>query len=74
MSMTETFKYRAFFSYSHADTDVAMRVHKRLDGSHIDKELVSRVTATIPIPTASRVARKVERVRNSELTRIEITS
>jgi tetratricopeptide (TPR) repeat protein len=53
-SMTETFKYRAFLSYSHADTGMAMRVHKRLEGFHIDKELVGRVTATGPIPKALR--------------------
>jgi tetratricopeptide (TPR) repeat protein len=52
--MTETFKFRAFLSYSHADTGVAMRVHKRLEGFHIDKELVGRVTATGPIPKALR--------------------
>jgi len=31
---------------AHADTGVTMRVHKRLEGFHIDKELVDRVTAT----------------------------
>jgi hypothetical protein len=46
-SMTEMFKYRAFLSYSHADTGVAMRVHKRLEGFHIDKELVGRVTKSV---------------------------
>ena len=52
--MTETFKYRAFLSYSHADTGMAMRVHRRLEGFHIDKELVGRVTATGPIPKSLR--------------------
>ena len=59
--MTETFKYRAFLSYSHADTGMAMRVHKRLEGFHIDKELVGRVTATGPIP---KVLRPIFRDRN----------
>lgn len=45
-------KYRAFLSYSHADTGVAMRVHRRLEGFHIDKVLVGRVTPTGPIPKA----------------------
>ncbi len=53
--MLETdFKYRAFLSYSHADTGVAMRVHRRLESFHIDKEVVGRVTATGPIPKALR--------------------
>ena len=52
--MAEAFKYRAFLSYSHVDTGVAMRVHRRLEGFHIDKELVGRVTATGPIPKALR--------------------
>ncbi len=47
-------KYRAFLSYSHADTGMAMRVHRRLEGFHIDKELVGRVTATGPIPKSLR--------------------
>ncbi len=52
--MAEAFKYRAFLSYSHADTGVATRVHARLEGFHIDKELVGRVTPTGPIPKALR--------------------
>ena len=52
--MIATFKFCAFLSYSHADTGVAMRVHNRLEGFHIDKELVGRVTATGPIPKALR--------------------
>jgi tetratricopeptide (TPR) repeat protein len=54
-------KYRAFLSYSHADTGVAMRVHRRLESFHIDKELVGRVTATGPIP---KVLRPIFRDRN----------
>ena len=52
--MAEAFKYRAFLSYSHADTGVATRVHARLEGFHIDKELIGRVTPTGPIPKALR--------------------
>jgi tetratricopeptide (TPR) repeat protein len=47
-------KYRAFLSYSHADTGTALRVHSRLEGFHIDKELVGRVTAAGPIPKSLR--------------------
>jgi formylglycine-generating enzyme required for sulfatase activity len=48
--MGESFKYRAFLSYSHADTGIAKRVHARLEGFHIDKDLVGRVTPAGPIP------------------------
>jgi hypothetical protein len=48
------FKYRAFLSYSHADTGLALRVHRRLEGFYIDKELVGRFTPTGPIPKALR--------------------
>ena len=47
-------KYRAFLSYSHADTGVATRVHRRLEAFHIDKDLVGRQTPTGPIPKALR--------------------
>ena len=47
-------KYRAFLSYSHADTRTALRVHRRLEDFHIDKELVGRVTPAGPIPKALR--------------------
>jgi tetratricopeptide (TPR) repeat protein len=47
-------KYRAFLSYSHADTSLAQRVHRRLEGFHIDKELVGRITQTGPIPKTLR--------------------
>jgi tetratricopeptide (TPR) repeat protein len=48
------FKYRAFLSYSHADTGVATRVHRALESFHIDKDLVNRVTATGAIPKTLR--------------------
>jgi formylglycine-generating enzyme required for sulfatase activity len=43
-------KYRAFLSYSHADTGWAKWLHSRLEGFHIDKDLVGRETATGPVP------------------------
>jgi formylglycine-generating enzyme required for sulfatase activity len=52
--MAETLKYRAFLSYSHADTRAAKRVHGRLEGFHVDKELVGRETPTGPIPETLR--------------------
>jgi formylglycine-generating enzyme required for sulfatase activity len=52
--MAETFKYRAFLSYSHADTGVAKRVHGRLEGFRIDKDLVGRETPSGPIPETLR--------------------
>jgi tetratricopeptide (TPR) repeat protein len=52
--VTATFKYRAFLSYSHVDSDMAKRVHSRLEGFHIDKELVGRVTSIGPIPQTLR--------------------
>jgi hypothetical protein len=40
------FKYRAFLSYSHADTAIAASVHRRLERFRIDKDLIGRVTST----------------------------
>ncbi len=51
---TASLKYRAFLSYSHADTGVAQRVHRRLEDFHIDKDLIGRVTSTGPIPKSLR--------------------
>jgi tetratricopeptide (TPR) repeat protein len=48
------FKYRAFLSYSHADSAVAQRVHRRLEAFHIDSELVGRVTPAGAIPKTLR--------------------
>jgi formylglycine-generating enzyme required for sulfatase activity len=47
-------RYRAFLSYSHADTAIATRVHGRLEGFRIDQELVGRTTSTGPIPETLR--------------------
>ena len=54
--MTEpaAFKYRAFISYSHADTAWAKLLHRALETFGIDKDLVGRETATGTIPTALR--------------------
>ena len=45
-------KYRAFISYSHADTSCAKWLHRALESSSIDKDLVGRETATGAIPKA----------------------
>jgi tetratricopeptide (TPR) repeat protein len=52
--MAETFKYRAFLSYSHADSGVAKRVHGRLEGFHIDKDVVGRDTPAGLVPATLR--------------------
>src|SRR5262245_48209600 len=48
------FRYRAFLSYSHADTSAAKRLHNCLEGFRIDKDLVGRETALGPIPKSLR--------------------
>ncbi|HEX7533519.1 MAG TPA: hypothetical protein VF340_09810, partial [Methyloceanibacter sp.] len=54
--MTEpaALKYRAFISYSHADTTWAKWLHRALETFRIDKDLVGRETATGAIPEALR--------------------
>jgi TIR domain-containing protein len=47
-------KYRAFISYSHADTNWAKWLHRALEGFHVDKDLVGCETATGAIPKALR--------------------
>jgi formylglycine-generating enzyme required for sulfatase activity len=47
-------KYRAFISYSHADTAFAKWLHRELESFYIDKDLVGRVTPTGPVPQALR--------------------
>ena len=37
--MTETFKYRAFIRYSHADRALADRLHRALESYRIPKRL-----------------------------------
>ena len=54
--MGETFplKYRAFLSYSHADTRVGKWLHGAIEGFPLDRELVGRVTAYGPVPKTLR--------------------
>ena len=47
-------KYRAFISYSHADTSSAKWLHRGLEGFRIDKDLVDRETTAGTIPTTLR--------------------
>ena len=47
-------KYRAFISYSHADTGWARWLHRGLESFHIDKDLAGRETATGTIPSTLR--------------------
>jgi TIR domain-containing protein len=54
MSKPVAFKYRAFISYSHADTGWAKWLHRGLESFHIDEDLVGRETATGAVPTALR--------------------
>src|SRR5688500_7985424 len=54
MSDPVVFKYRAFISYSHADTNWAKWLHRGLEGFRIDKDLVGRETATGNIPKTLR--------------------
>jgi tetratricopeptide (TPR) repeat protein len=48
--MDDSFKYRAFISYSHADSKWAAWLHKSLETYRVPKHLVGRVTAFGPIP------------------------
>lgn len=50
MVETDARTYRAFISYSHADTGWAKWLHRRLEGFRIDKDLVGRETPTGIIP------------------------
>ncbi|HXP03708.1 MAG TPA: hypothetical protein VN808_06280 [Stellaceae bacterium] len=47
-------KYRAFLSYSHRDSAAAKRLHGRIEGFRIDKDLVGRDTAMGPVPKQLR--------------------
>ena len=48
------FRYRAFISYSHADTKSANWLHGRLESFRIDRDLVGRQTAVGLIPKTLR--------------------
>ena len=54
MAEPASFKYRAFISYSHADTQWAKWLHRGLETFHIDRDLVGRQTATGTIPKSLR--------------------
>jgi formylglycine-generating enzyme required for sulfatase activity len=47
-------KYRAFISYSHADTPWAKWLHRGLESFRVDKDLAGRETATGRIPDSLR--------------------
>jgi len=47
-------RYRAFLSYSHADTAWAKWLHAALEGFRIDKDLVGRNTPLGPVPKTLR--------------------
>ena len=52
MAEPSAFKYRAFISYSHADTSWAKWLQRGIEGFCIDKDLVGRETPTGTIPKA----------------------
>jgi hypothetical protein len=54
MAETVAYKYRAFISYSHADTGWAKWLHRALEGFRIDKDLVGRETTIGTIPKSLR--------------------
>jgi tetratricopeptide (TPR) repeat protein len=53
-SVSDTFKYRAFLSYSPVDSGVARRVRGRLEGFRVDPELVGCPTRVGPVPETLR--------------------
>ena len=50
MAEVENIRYRAFLSYSHADTSWAKWLQRSLERFRIDKELEGRVTRIGPVP------------------------
>jgi hypothetical protein len=54
MSEPAALKYRAFISYSHADTDWAKWLHHGLEAFKIDQDLAGRETARGTIPETLR--------------------
>ena len=54
MTSPADFKYRAFISYSHADTRETRWLHRQLEGFKIDRDLVGRATPSGPIPHTLR--------------------
>lgn len=54
MAETTGLQYRAFISYSHADSRWAGWLHRALEGFVLDKDLIGRKTATGTIPETLR--------------------
>ncbi|ODS02974.1 hypothetical protein AUC71_12330 [Methyloceanibacter marginalis] len=54
MAEPVAFRYRAFISYSHADTAWAKWLHRGLESFRIDKDLAGRETATGTVPKSLR--------------------
>ena len=54
MAEPVSLKYRAFISYSHADTKWAKWLHRALESFRIDKDLIGRKTGAGTIPKALR--------------------
>ena len=54
MAEPVAFKYRAFISYSHADTSWAKWLHRGVEGFRIDKDLVGRKTERGAVPKSLR--------------------
>ena len=54
MSEPEPFRYHAFLSYSHRDRKAGERLHRGLENTRIDKELVGRNTPVGPVPKTLR--------------------
>ena len=52
--MPDTPRYRAFLSYSHTDTAIAVRLHKRWENFRIGKDLVGIDTPIGPVPDSLR--------------------
>jgi hypothetical protein len=54
MAEPVAFKYRAFISYSHANTKWAKWLHRGLESFRIDKDLAGRETEVGPVPPTLR--------------------
>lgn len=54
MSEPNSIKYRAFLSYSHADTPSAKKLHSQLERYFIDPELTGKLTGMGPVPPTLR--------------------
>ena len=50
MQEAVAFRYRAFLSYSHRDAAWGRWLHRALEGTRIDKDLVGRETPAGPVP------------------------